>query len=608
MDISILGPLEVHADDRAVPLGGVKPRALVAMLALHANQPVSAEHLARGLWGDDAPAGAVKTVQVHVSRLRKALGDPDVLTTTPAGYRLRVRPGELDAERFEELVADARRELSAGRAERGRRGAPRGARPVARGAARRSRRPPVRACRDRPARGAAAGRGGAAGGGRPGRGASRGADAELERLTREHPWRERLHAQRMLALYRSGRQADALTAYRSAREVLVEELGIEPGTELRQLHQAVLDHDPSLDRPRARTPGGAPRPSSGRPSRRRLAAAGAVVVAVVVAAALALRGGADSPEPVKVPPNSIAVIDPRTNTVVRAIRVDEAPGPISAGAGRLWVLNLHSETVSRIDPRNRRVLRTQGIGDTPGNVTASAEEVWVASTCTVGGAPGTLQHLYTARDGGVDTFGGDDVSLAGAVRGPPSDGRLLVSPSCALAARGATAWTATNLPPGIARVDYDPRAGQSQVTWGRRLPQPPIALAVGAGSVWALDGTEEVVRRIDPARGRVVAEVRVGADPGAIAVGAEAVWVANRGDDSVSRIDPRTNAVSKAISVGDGPIALAAGADGVWVSTSEGSVMRIDPGTGRVTATIALGHRSEGIALTAGSVWVSVRS
>ena len=141
------------------------------------------------------------------------------------------------------------------------------------------------------------------------------------------------------------------------------------------------------------------------------------------------------------------MIDPRTNTVVRAIRVDEAPGPVAAGAGRLWVLNLHSETVSRIDPRNRRVLRTQGIGDTPGNVTASAEEVWVASTCTVGGAPGKLQHLYTARDSGVDTFGGDEVSLEGAVRGAPSDGRLLVSPSCALAARGAAVWTATNLPP-----------------------------------------------------------------------------------------------------------------------------------------------------------------
>src|SRR4051812_48074195 len=101
MEFWILGPLEVRADGRAVALAGAKPRALLAVLVLHPNQPVNAERLALALWGEDAPAGAVKTVQVHVSRLRKALGDRDVLVTTPAGYRLRVRSGELDAERFE---------------------------------------------------------------------------------------------------------------------------------------------------------------------------------------------------------------------------------------------------------------------------------------------------------------------------------------------------------------------------------------------------------------------------------------------------------------------------------------------------------------------------
>src|SRR5436190_13696840 len=98
MEFSILGPLEVRADGRALALGGVKPRAVLAVLVLHANQPVSAERLALALWGEDAPAGAVKTVQVHVSRLRRALGDAGVLATTPAGYQLRVRPGERDAE------------------------------------------------------------------------------------------------------------------------------------------------------------------------------------------------------------------------------------------------------------------------------------------------------------------------------------------------------------------------------------------------------------------------------------------------------------------------------------------------------------------------------
>jgi DNA-binding SARP family transcriptional activator len=119
MEFSVLGPLEVRAGGRAVALGGAKPRTVLAALLLQANEPVSGERLALALWGEDAPPGAVKTVQVHVSRLRRALGDPELLTTTPAGYVLHVRPGELDAERFETLVAHGGEALRAGDAERG---------------------------------------------------------------------------------------------------------------------------------------------------------------------------------------------------------------------------------------------------------------------------------------------------------------------------------------------------------------------------------------------------------------------------------------------------------------------------------------------------------
>src|SRR5918996_2901751 len=115
MNFRILGPLEVRDDSGAVALGGVKPRAVLAVLLLHADESVSAERLAHALWGEDAPAGAAKTVQVYVSRLRKALGDPGIVATTPAGYRLRLRGNELDAERFERLVDDGRRALAAGR-------------------------------------------------------------------------------------------------------------------------------------------------------------------------------------------------------------------------------------------------------------------------------------------------------------------------------------------------------------------------------------------------------------------------------------------------------------------------------------------------------------
>src|SRR3954452_17039498 len=117
MEFRILGPLEVGSGQGPRPLGGVKPLAILALLVVHAGESISAERLGLALWGEEAPAGAVKTVQVHVSRLRKALGDGDIVETTPAGYRLRLRHGELDAERFVDLVEQGRRCLEAGHAE-----------------------------------------------------------------------------------------------------------------------------------------------------------------------------------------------------------------------------------------------------------------------------------------------------------------------------------------------------------------------------------------------------------------------------------------------------------------------------------------------------------
>src|SRR4051794_33729757 len=118
MHFEILGPLRVRADDGGIiPLPGPKPRALLAMLVLHPNQAESTARLAVALWGEETPASTAATVHVHVSRLRRALGDAAVLETTSAGYRLRVAPGELDAERFEEKLGTGRSELAAGRVE-----------------------------------------------------------------------------------------------------------------------------------------------------------------------------------------------------------------------------------------------------------------------------------------------------------------------------------------------------------------------------------------------------------------------------------------------------------------------------------------------------------
>ena len=157
MEFLILGPLEVRDGDRGIALGGEKRRALLAMLLLHANEPVSAERLAVALWGEEAATDAIKTVRVHVSRIRAALGDPEALVTTQAGYRLRVAAGELDADRFEALLEQGRQALADGAPPRRRRICGR-AGAVARRRAGRSALRGVHAGGDRPPRRAALGR------------------------------------------------------------------------------------------------------------------------------------------------------------------------------------------------------------------------------------------------------------------------------------------------------------------------------------------------------------------------------------------------------------------------------------------------------------------
>ena len=256
MRFGVLGPLEVEADNGPVALGGPKERLLLALLLTRPNQVVSVDALVRGLWGEQPPSTAAKTLQSHVKRLRRVL-EPgrargaagQVLITRPPGYLLRVEPGTLDATRFEELTAKAGRALAddgaraAGSMLREALGLWRGQAfeefadsDVAAAEADRLGELRLGAVEDRLEADLRLGR-------------HRELVAELEGLVREQPLRERLWAQLMLALYRSGRQADALLAYQRARSVLVEELGIDPGAELRRLHAAILAQDPGLDLP-----------------------------------------------------------------------------------------------------------------------------------------------------------------------------------------------------------------------------------------------------------------------------------------------------------------------------------------------------------------------
>src|SRR5918992_776050 len=247
VDFRILGPVEVRVEGRPLVVAGGRQRALLAALLLHAGEPVSRERVIADLWGERPPDGAVKTVQAVVSRLRRALGGEAArLVSSAAGYRLRVEPDELDLSRFERLCADGRRALAAGRHERAaaRLGAAlaewRGA-PLADVALEPFAPPEVArledlraaAVEDRVEADLAMGRGAEL-------------VAELEGLVAAEPLRERLRGQLMLALYRAGRQGEALDTYREAVRTLDSELGLRPGPELERLQQAILVHDPAL--------------------------------------------------------------------------------------------------------------------------------------------------------------------------------------------------------------------------------------------------------------------------------------------------------------------------------------------------------------------------
>jgi WD40 repeat protein/DNA-binding SARP family transcriptional activator len=237
MHVRLLGPVEARIDGRSVPLGGAKPRALFAMLALNASRPVSVSRLIDGLWGADPPATAAKTLQAYVSRLRSALlasGNGAAIVTRPHGYELQLAPDDVDAQRFERLVAGGAAREALGLWQ-GRALEDVADEPFAPVEIRRLEGLRLTAIEQAVDDDLTAGRHAELIG-------------ELEALVAEQPLRERLRAQLMLALYRSGRQADALHAYRDARGALVEEIGMEPGAELQQLHDAMLHQDPSLTR------------------------------------------------------------------------------------------------------------------------------------------------------------------------------------------------------------------------------------------------------------------------------------------------------------------------------------------------------------------------
>jgi peptide/nickel transport system substrate-binding protein len=569
LEFHILGPFGVTRNGRVLELSAGKPRALLAVLLLHPGEVVSVDTLVDELWGEQAPPTAAKNVQGYVARLRKTLGD-DALVTQAPGYALRVDAQQLDAARFQALVEEARHEEPAGAADRLRdalglwRGPPLADftyESFAQEEIRRLEDLRLTALEDRIEADLALGR-------------HEDVVPELESLVRAHPLRERLQGQLLVALYRCGRQAEALDAYRAARRRFVDSLGVEPSPELQGLERAILEHDPSLQAP-PRSDRRLAVPAAPRIGRRGLLAIAGLVVAAGVAALVVTRLSSDA-RALRAVPNSIGVVDGGHNEVRAVITGGGEPGGIAYGAGAVWIADTAEDLVLRIDPDRRTVDRIP-VGHRPTAVAVGDGQVWVVNQLdrTVSEVnPQARKQVGTTQVGNGAT---------------------------AIAYGHGSVWVANATDYSLSRID----AERGKVVATIPLAGVPAGIAAGRRGMWVTSSSTGQLLLVDPQENQVSQEIPIGNGPRGVAVGGGSVWVSNEPDGTVSRLEPRSGRVRK-ITVGDAPAGVAYGDDAVWVAnTSGGTVSRIDPETGSQRL-VEVGNQPTDIAPVGRNAWVTV--
>ena len=487
VEFRVLGQVEAVAAGEPVPLAGRGQRALLATLLLHLNETVSIDRLVESIWGDSTPASARHVLHTYVSQLRRALGERAVRTQRP-GYVLEVDPGRVDAARFEDRLraaraaADPERSLSLveeGLAEwRG---------PVADGvylegdalnAARRLETLRLEALEVRADAKLALGQ-------------HAELIADLERLVAGKPLRDRARAQLMVALYRSGRQSDALAVYREARQYYSSELGLEPGEELRRLERAILDHDPSLsfgERLRA--------PAPARSRRKRAAAVGAAVaVAVAVAAAAAAVSNFGlSARSTALRAGGVGVLDGRTGRVLASPLRAGSADALAVDAGGAWIARREPTSVVEID--GLHVRRSVSLTEPVYALAAADRSLWIAP----------------AYDGTIVQIVGD--MLRRPFRPTASTrGRL------SLVVVGHSLWVA----------GQDGHLVQIETSTHRVLKRVHVgtsnALASGYGAIWVASQSTGALVALDPRNGRVVAHVDLPTPAAHLAGDGNRLWV-----------------------------------------------------------------------------------
>ena len=546
------------ATESRSPAAG-KAGALLALLVLHANEVVSTDRLLDELWGERPPRTAGKSLQTYVSQLRRALGD-DVIATRGHGYVLSlVAPGACDADRFRELVAEGGRALADGEPcaaatllnealalWRGPVLGDLGAESWARADVERLDEERLQALEARIEADLALGRHAAVVG-------------ELEGLSREHPLREHLLGLLMIALYRCGRQADALEAYRTGRRRLHDELGIEPTPRAAEARAA----DPP---PRSGAVGSVlldcRRYGCLGASRRVLALAFLVLAAAAAAVWIAVGRGSSVSSGVAAA--DMTVLVDANGKLGTAIPVGASPGHAVTGGGFLWTSNERDGTVSRVDVADRTV-ETIPVGRSPEGLAFANGHMWVAD-----GGDASVSE--------IDPRAGKVVRTLRVGNGP-----------LGLAARGHELWVANSVDGTLARVDT--RSGRmTTVPVGPR----PVAVAAGPDAVWVALAGSGAVAKLDRNGGRVVETINVGNDPVALALEDDHVWVANEQDGTLSRIDAASGVVDATVALGGSPRALAAAAGTVWATLADGRVARVDASSARLLGTLRCRRRAGG--------------
>lgn len=526
-------------------------------------------------------------MNVHLSRIRKLLahaGSDAALVTELHGYALRIDPERLDLHRFERLAREGRQALVAGRPDEAAttldralalwHGAPLAELDLDGSVSAVLRRfcdLRLSAVEDRFEAGLLAGR-------------HAELTAELEEFVREHPLRERARGALMLALYRGGRQSEALRTYRDARVLLADEQGLDPGPELQRLEKAILVQDASLLPPEPR-----------RPSRTGRARRPVATLAVLVAAATLLilsRGGPDTqateppPEVLLAHASDIAVINPDTRKVVARVPVGSSPALIREGDGSVWVADQLDLTVTEIDLESRRVLRTVGLGFRPDHLVARDDAVWAFDR----------EERVLARLGAQQTWDRFEHPDFAAVEGVAVDEDAV--------------WLAG----GRRLIRVDPDSGE--VVRSMAVPDHVDGLATAGGDVWALSSAEGTLIRIDPVTTEIRDRISVPGDrtsgPRRLSISADSdfIWVLDRDLATVVKVDPSFHDVVETyrLSAGRGTLSLAAGEGAAWISSAfDGTVTRIDGRTSEVTSIAVSAYSSpKGVTVAGGLVWVSV--